>query len=117
VQNRTTWKPAFAVVLAVLVWLAVIGIGMLISTVARADPQLCGPHDTLLAALLSRYHERPIAFDIRQPVSPGASPGSEGPQLLEVLMSADGSTGTLIATDASGRSCILSALTGIGKPA
>ena len=115
---RPAWEPPFAVTLAIIAWLALIGLGLLISTVARAeDPQICGPHDSLLAALLSRYHERPIAFDIHAGSPPGASPGSEGPQLLEVLMSADGSTGTLIATDASGRSCILSALTGFGKPA
>jgi hypothetical protein len=75
------------------------------------EAQACGPRAQVLAVLLSRYHERPIAFDITP-----ASPGGQGPRLLEVLMAPDGSTGSIMTTDASGRSCLLSGLLGVGKP-
>lgn len=79
---------------------------------ARADHTACSPHSEMLSALYAQYHERPIAFQVIPPHD------REGPQLLEILLSEDGSTGSILQTDpASGRSCLLLALRGAGIPA
>ena len=77
---------------------------------AKADTVVCLPHQDLLAALLSQYHERPVAFWL----SP--SPELKGPRLIELLRADDGSTWSLVATDVAGRSCLVLGLSS-GVPA
>lgn len=56
---------------------------------------LCAPRDYILTEFAQRHHERPVAAGL-------AANGA----VLELLMSKDGSTWTLIATGPNGITCI-----------
>ena len=58
----------------------------------------CGPRKDLVAQLVKRYSEAPVAVGI-------ANNGS----LVEVLTTADGSTWTILITRADGMSCLVAA--------
>lgn len=97
--------------MSVMAWpTAIIATAMLLlSRPVSAGGEVCAPHQAMLSALSERFHERPVAFQLL--------PTGQGPLLIEVLMAPDWATGTVIQTDARGRSCILLALSPIGAPA
>lgn len=59
------------------------------------QPPICAPRDALLAALADQYDERPVARAI-----------DHLGQMVEFVVSADGSTWTAIVTQPAGTSCV-----------
>jgi len=82
-------------------WIArgiVFAAAVAIPATAVAAPAPCGQRKDLLAQLVERYHEAPVAVGL-------ANNGA----LVEVLTSDDGSTWTILITRANGISCLVAA--------
>ena len=75
-----------------------LALAIAIPATAIAAPAPCGQRKDLLAQLVERYHEAPVAVGL-------ANNGA----LVEVLTSDDGSTWTILITRANGISCLVAA--------
>ncbi len=71
-------------------------IGAAVSTAEAATP--CGPRNLVLATLASNYQERPVAMGL-----------SNSGRLLELMVSQDGKSWTVVTTSPEGVSCVLDA--------
>jgi hypothetical protein len=98
VQNSTQMPNIIALAVGFSIWLAVALLGLLIAAAAHAADPPCGTHADVIKTFADKYKETQKALAL-----------TNRGTLLEVLISGDGSTWTIIVSIPHGPTCAIMA--------